>query len=675
LTVGFLLGLELVPSRNRFRLGWDLIQLPLIGLGVLFLVHLAVDPYLPGAFAKRLEGGALLHHRYSFRYAVQYGAFLAWIAFIAAGRFGPGFVVKALDLVMALSVPVSAYAVLQNFGYEFLDWREAAERMQVISTLGNPLFLADFLAIGIVLILGNFYRRRGRWCLIMSGAALPLLTFALYATRSRGAVLALAVGIGSFGILLAGRSFGGRRWRRLIVPCVALLLVLAIGATVMVQLPAAEPWMARFEDALSLSDFSLLSRLVLWQVALRQWSLSPWIGVGMEQYRLRHLETLRTVLDEIPGSAALFRTSKAAAANEAHGDYAQIIAEWGIVGLGLFLLLLTISLVRSGFAALSRRGPWTRKTRNLAGVILAATMVGAVEMMYGFQLRLPSQILLFTSFFGFSTLLWRGGRTGAGGVIPANGVRARFLPRAAFALAGVLLAAYVIVVQLAEVCGGSARILLMLGEVTRARKLAFTAHQLLPEKGDFSFLCGVAMWEQKESPQKVLELFDQATLTSTNTKVAVAKAILLMQNHRNQEAFRLLQEYAELEAPLEGLHQARGMVEYLSRNYPAAVEELEAEVRLYPRNYEAYLYLGLSQHALGRTDRAVEAFRRALLAKPRGLEAHIQLGEIYFAERLYGQAIREYQEAMSVALDIGDFRTAGQLRIRLRQARLEAGLE
>lgn len=295
-------------------------------------------------------------------------------------------------------------------------------------------------------------------------------------------------------------------------------------------------------------------------------------------------------------------------------------------------------------------------------------------MLYAFPLRLPAHALLVFSCWAFSTYLWR---------FPVRRVQrsprrpwgwATAFRRLPISLAALLVSAYAIMVCRAESAGGAARSLLLLNKTTQAESVARIAHRLLPEHGDFTFLYAITLWERSKDIATVLELLHRAQLTSTNTRIPIAKGLLLMKNRRNQEAYRVLEDIASFQAPLDGLHHARGLVEYLNENYEEAALQLEAEVRQYPRNYEAHLYLAACYRILQKTALAIETLQRALSIKPGGLDAHIQLSEIYEQTRDYEEAERELQQAVDVAADLGDFETATELTVRLRQLRLEGGL-
>jgi O-antigen ligase/Tfp pilus assembly protein PilF len=673
--VCLLLVLEIFPSAYRYSRKWDLMHLPLLGLGVLFLVHLGVDPYLPEAFGRKLDGGIWLHYRYAFRYVVRYGAFLVWAALIVTGRFGPRFIIKAIDLTMLLAIPIAIYAILQNFGHELLEWSAAEERMRVMSTIGNALFLADYLAVVLIFYVGNLYRGRGRAWTILSCVAMPLLGVALYLTSSRGGVLALGGGLAVFVTIGLSRILSRRGWKRITLFAVAAIILLALFAVIITQIPATHAWTARFQEALSFSDFSLLSRLILWQACLWQWDSSPWIGVGMEQFRLRYLSVLRVVLQATPGAAAVIRTSKILAANEAHGDYVQVLAEWGIIGLALVTLLLVIGLTRSGTLALAVGGPWTGKEKRIAGVLFAALVAFCIEMLYGFQLRLPVHALLLFTCLAFATQLWHlPDRRREARSMSAWGWKSA-LGRVPLAVGAIGIALYALTVYRGETYGQVGRMLMATGHTMQGQQMTRKAHRLLPENGDFAFLYAVSLWEQNREQETVERLFDRAMLTSTNTRIPIAKGLFLMKTRRAQKAHRVLSEFAEFQASVEGLHHARGLVEYLSRDYQAAAGELETEVRLYPDNYEAYVYLAICYRLMNKTALAIETLEDALHVKSRGLEAHIQLSEIYHQQRMYKKAIREMREAISIANGLGDFRTATEMTVRLRQLRFEAEVD
>lgn len=153
-------------------------------------------------------------------------------------------------------------------------------------TFGNPLFLGSFLAASLPFC--------ARWPLLPVGLALVL-------TQSRAALAGFGLAFGAF---LASE----KRWRHL-------------GALAAAALLAA--WLHRDRPA---------THWLIWSDALKLWLENPLLGCGLGRFHI-----------EFPAHAsealrALWPQQKVIV-NFAHNEYLQVLAETGILGLGVFLAL------------------------------------------------------------------------------------------------------------------------------------------------------------------------------------------------------------------------------------------------------------------------------------------------------------------------------------------------
>lgn len=82
-------------------------------------------------------------------------------------------------------------------------------------------------------------------------------------------------------------------------------------------------------------------RLLMLRVALNMWKESPLIGHGPRVFRLRHYRTLMTMNFE---DTTVHGEHSHTQGTKAHNDYAETLAEYGIVGFALLLAFLGLSL-------------------------------------------------------------------------------------------------------------------------------------------------------------------------------------------------------------------------------------------------------------------------------------------------------------------------------------------
>ena len=130
------------------------------------------------------------------------------------------------------------------------------------------------------------------------------------------------------------------------------------------------------------------------------------------------------------------------------------------------------------------------------------------------------------------------------------------------------------------------------------------------------------------------------------------------------------------------LHKLSGMIHFLEKNYPKAIEHFTRITRLDPRDgknlvnlgavynrsgdyknatsvlrkalqkerssSEAYYNLGIAYKGQGQSSMAISAYREALRLNPQMADAHLNLGNVYSDMGNQKQAIIQYQKALEV---------------------------
>lgn len=135
-------------------------------------------------------------------------------------------------------------------------------------------------------------------------------------------------------------------------------------------------------------------RIYNWMAAFDQFRLSPWIGTGAGTHLYYGREFRRPRLQSDPVHA--------------HGDYLELLAEYGVVGEVLALLFL-FSHIRSGLAGVT--DITIRRMRNAIGrprsdaLALTLGSLGAVSALIAhsvvdFNMHIPGNALVFSFLFG-----------------------------------------------------------------------------------------------------------------------------------------------------------------------------------------------------------------------------------------------------------------------------------
>lgn len=134
-------------------------------------------------------------------------------------------------------------------------------------------------------------------------------------------------------------------------------------------------------------------RLDFWRAALDQWKLNPLIGTGSDTYLFYGRKFRRDAVQMDPVYV--------------HNDYLQLLAEYGVAGMAVFLVFLFVH-VRRGLLTARRIGPRRIAVSNRLPSNAMALNVGAlaavaaygVHSFFDFNLHIPANLLLMAFVFG-----------------------------------------------------------------------------------------------------------------------------------------------------------------------------------------------------------------------------------------------------------------------------------
>jgi O-antigen ligase len=221
---------------------------------------------------------------------------------------------------------------------------------------GDPNFLAANLVAGTVLALALAAGTREPLALWALGGAMLVLIAGLVASGSRGGALAAAVAVAASFVVFKGR----RGW------VVAFSLVaVGISALMLANAPAVWERVTEFDNDNGRSD--------LWTVAWRMTEDHPVAGVGLNNFRTFAPDYVQQpgALEEVHLVVEVPRF--------VHNTYLQLLAENGVIGLGLFLgfafaCLRASWLAAERFAAMRERG---LELLSRAVIVATVSVMGA----------------------------------------------------------------------------------------------------------------------------------------------------------------------------------------------------------------------------------------------------------------------------------------------------------
>lgn len=201
---------------------------------------------------------------------------------------------------------------------------------RMIGTMGYHNQALDFVCLCSVGALILTRRNSVRLAVFLSVMLLAGLT------ANRGGMLALTMAA----ILSqwANTRFGESRPRVVYIRlCLAFVVILAVASMVL-ALPGTRE---RMNGVLihGREDPAVGSRMVMSQIGLKMWQERPLTGWGAGEYAYQYLTRLAGLFPEDKTHAQL---RSIVFAREAHNDYIQFAAEFGVIGLILFILLVGV---------------------------------------------------------------------------------------------------------------------------------------------------------------------------------------------------------------------------------------------------------------------------------------------------------------------------------------------
>lgn len=210
---------------------------------------------------------------------------------------------------------------------------------RVMSTFGNPIFFAAHVVIVIPIILGLFAQNKNALARLFLGIMGIAAFTALYWSQTRAAFIACALSLVVF-LLLAVES---KKKKQVLLAAVAILCVAAALGTHRI-------WNRHQAHTL------------IWRDSLAMWLHTPWTGIGPGTFHIYFPQYASEELKKVwPQDKFIV--------NDAHNEYVQYLCETGILGFGVFLLLIA-SFYRTAFIVYRKR-PQDRAI--ISGLIASAT--------------------------------------------------------------------------------------------------------------------------------------------------------------------------------------------------------------------------------------------------------------------------------------------------------------
>ena len=91
-----------------------------------------------------------------------------------------------------------------------------------------------------------------------------------------------------------------------------------------------------------------------------------------------------------------------------------------------------------------------------------------------------------------------------------------------------------------------------------------------------------------------------------------------------------------------------GLVAYMGRNYPTAIEHISRSIRIDGTNPQYFCNLGEARRRGGKAEESIQAFERSIVLMPEFLKAHLGLGNALRDLKRYPEAISKFRIALAM---------------------------
>lgn len=248
-----------------------------------------------------------------------------------------------LGVITFSALLISIYGILQYLGLDIYNWQEPVYRTRIISSLGQPNFLASFLLLSLGSSIAFYTLSLNIYWRIYTILVIFLQLIALVLTDSRGAWLSLIIVI-----FLSIFLFFKTKRKILFFKTILFTLLLIIFS---IYFLPNNQFINRLQTFSDFSSGSILARQEFYKAAISAWDKKKLFGYGLEHggeilvYYYQPDWAVFMLVNDYP--------------DRAHNIILDILLNFGLLGLIIFIFLV-INVIYLLFLKkkLSQFKPW-----------------------------------------------------------------------------------------------------------------------------------------------------------------------------------------------------------------------------------------------------------------------------------------------------------------------------
>jgi O-antigen ligase/Tfp pilus assembly protein PilF len=556
--------------------------------------------------------------------------------FIITNQFQKKSQIKLNRIIFALIIIGSLWGIYGLFQYRgidiFFQTSKAARTYKVMGISGNVNYFAEYLMAILPLAVSLFFITSSRIKKVLFLTGILLMGLSLMVTFTRSAYLGLSVSlIFMFFIFLKtkGKKFIKENRKIFIFILIAIILTTFLFI-IPNPLSKEGTFISKIKARISLTRlkeaYSVRRRIATWNFTLMMIKDRPLLGSGIGTFQYNSLYYQAKFFEQ-GDNRSIYPHGFA---ERAHNEYLQLVAELGIIGLGILLWIMIVYFYK-GLIFLNKTED-NEKKGILIG-LMGAVVAVLVDGIFSFPLHLPATLVLFWLLLGISMNIITEKKIGQ----TENSIKEErnylvniYRYKSVFRIIIILLFIFISVILARPFI---AKIYLYHGNIEI----------------------------RKKNEDEALHLYQKALKYDPYYGHAANSVGRILKNKKLYDTAQEYLERAEKTFDAHTLPSELAMVYYYQDIFNEAVEKFKKAIS-YQSNKKSmvpiYTNLGNNYFKMGEDNLAKDAYKDALEIEPDFVQAHFNLGLVYFRQDFQHEAIEELLTVIRLAPDSKEAETA-----------------